>query len=89
MKKEIKRDYPEEMKLMNNCPNCGQEVNIEFVERVIDDIVKQARQQERERIIEEIENYYKDTPIKDIPDYTAFYKAITNKYEKPKDPIKE
>ena len=49
-----KRDYPEERKLMTDCPKCGQEVNVEFVEKVVDDIVKQARQQERERKIEEV-----------------------------------
>ena len=50
MKKEIKRKYPIEMQLMNSCPNCGQKVNKEFVEIIIDTILKQ----ERQRIIEEI-----------------------------------
>ena len=40
------------------------------------DFISYQQQQERERIIEYLEDYYKDTPIKDIPDHTAFYEAI-------------
>ena len=30
---------------MNNCPNCGQEVNCKFVESVIDEIVADVREE--------------------------------------------
>jgi len=40
-----KRKYSQEQKLMDNCPNCGQEVNCKFVESVIDEIVADVREE--------------------------------------------
>lgn len=49
-----KREYPQEMLLMGGCPNCGEEVNREFVEKTIDEIVGLAVSKERERIVERV-----------------------------------
>lgn len=51
-----KRRYSQEMLLMTGCPNCGQEINREFVEMVIDEIIDQAIKQERQRIVDELKN---------------------------------
>lgn len=56
-KEEIKkREYPQEMLLMGSCPECGQEINRQFVENTIDEIVDLAVSKERARIVEEIRN---------------------------------
>lgn len=54
MKKKLtkKRRFPQEMLLMNDCPNCGQECNTKFVENVIDEIVSLEAEQEKARIVE-------------------------------------
>lgn len=50
---EIKnREYPQEMLLMGGCPNCGEEVNRDFVEKTIDEIIDLAVSKEREMVVD-------------------------------------
>lgn len=58
-----KRKYPQEMLLMNDCPNCGQKVNSQFVENTIDEIVDLAVAEERKRIVEMVINYNQEYNI--------------------------
>ena len=80
MKKEIKDILKEFDKLaLKDNPDFYDELDdYKELKSFISQSLQKVIQQERDRIIKEIENYYKDTPIKDIPDYIAFYKAIIN-----------
>jgi len=53
-KESQNRKYPQEMLLMGGCPNCGQEVNREFLEKTIDEIAGIAILKERKKIIDEL-----------------------------------
>lgn len=46
-----KRKYPQEMLLMNGCPQCGLETNRNFVENIIDEITTLAFEAGKARAI--------------------------------------
>jgi hypothetical protein len=50
-----KRKYPQELGLMNDCPDCGAKINRQFVEFVIDGIAEQVRQNTLQEVKEMIE----------------------------------
>lgn len=71
---EGKRKYPQEMLLMSDCPNCGQEVNTAFVEKVIDDILHAERQVLVERV-EELTWYRNDEGVTELEENTPYIKV--------------
>ena len=74
-----KRKYSQEQKLMNNCPNCGQEVNCKFVESVIDEIVADTQTQTAKEIvwiaIDLVDRYHVSTSYKEYK-YTGILNII-------------